>query len=261
MADSSSDKLVSVDELSRHMVDLVKADSAGFRDITAFELDTRRGDLWVVSAGQPGGADHDAATALHKLQLISGRPLAKFQPGDGFGETRFADVAVATSGDVFALDDAGARVFRLSPRTTSLRLACRLRVNHPVSLALAGDRAGIAYVAHADGLSRVNLATGSSVRVTHAKAVRLDGLERIRFDNGHIVGTQRDEDGTRHVVSIRIAGGAAPRAVAVERLDSAEALAGGTLTALSGDDVYFLTRATGHDGEDGEFVVQRAKVR
>src|SRR5437868_1040148 len=40
MADGSSDKLVSVDELSRHMVDLVKAESAGFRDITAFEIDT-----------------------------------------------------------------------------------------------------------------------------------------------------------------------------------------------------------------------------
>jgi hypothetical protein len=63
------------------------------------------------------------------------------------------------------------------------------------------------------------------------------------------------------VVSIRIAGGAAPRALAIERLDSVDAVAGGTLTALSGDDVYFLTREAGHDGEDGEFVVQRARVR
>ena len=261
MADSSSDKLVSVDELSRHMVDLVKADSAGFRDIAAFEIDTRRGDLWVVSAGRPGGTDHESVTALHKLQLISGRPLATFQPGESAGETRFADVAVAKSGDVYALDAAGARVFRLAPRTTALTLACRLRVDHPVSLALAGDRGAIAYVAHAGGLSRVNLATGDSVRVAHAKAVRLDGLERIRFDQGQIAGTQRDDDGTRHVVSIRISGGAAPRAVAVTRLDSVHGVAGATLTALSGDDVYFLTREAGHDGEDGEFVVQRAKVR
>ena len=127
MADSSSDKVVSVDELSRHMVDLVKADSAGFSDITAFEIDTRRGDLWVVSAGRPGGTDHESVTALHKLQLVSGRPLAKFQPGDGFGDTRFDDVAVATSGDIFVLDAAGGRIFRLAPRTTSLRMACRLR--------------------------------------------------------------------------------------------------------------------------------------
>ena len=37
--------------------------------------------------------------------------------------------------------------------------------------------------------------------------------------------------------------------------------AGGTLTAMSGQDVYFLTREAGHGGEDGEFVVQRARVR
>jgi hypothetical protein len=261
LADSSSDKLVSVDELSRHMVDLVKSDSAGFRDITAFEIDTRRGDLWVVSAGTPGGTDHDGVATLHKLQLISGRPLAKFHPGDSFGETRFEDVAVAKSGDVFVLDAAGGRILRLAPRTTSLTLACRLRVDRPVSFALAGDRAAIAYVAHAAGLSRVDLATGSSERVTAQKTVRLDGLERIRFDNGHIVGTQREEDGTRHVVSIQLAGGSAPRAVALTRLDSVDAVAGSTLTALSGDDVYFLTREAGHDGEDGEFVVQRARIR
>ena len=57
------------------------------------------------------------------------------------------------------------------------------------------------------------MATGNSVKVTHGKAVRLEGLERIRFDSGHIVGTQRDEDGTRHVVSIRIAGDDAPPTV------------------------------------------------
>ena len=159
------------------------------------------------------------------------------------------------------LDAAGGRVFRLAPRTTTLRMACRLRLDHPVSLALAGDRAAIAYVAYAAGLARVDLATGRSTRVAASKSLRLDGLERIRFDSGHIVGTQRGEDGIRHVVSIRIAGGAAPRALAVERLDSVDAVAGGTLTALSGDDVYFLTREAGHDGEDGEFVVQRARVR
>jgi len=261
MSDSSSDKLVSVDELSRHMVDLVKADSAGFRDITAFEIDTRRGDLWVVSAGRPGGTDHESVTALHKLQLISGRPLATLQPGDDFGDTRFADVAVATSGDVFVLDAAGGRIFRLAPRATTLRMACRLRLDHPVSLALTGDRAATAYVAHAAGLARVDLATGRWTRVAASKSLRLDGLERIRYDGGHIVGTQRGEDGIRHVVSIRIAAGAAPRALAVERLDSVDAVAGATLTALSGDDVYFLTREAGHDGEDGEFVVQRARVR
>jgi hypothetical protein len=46
--------------------------------------------------------------------------------------------------------------------------------------------------------------------------------------------------------------------LAVERLDGVDAVAGGTLTALSGDDVL-LTREAGHDG-DGEFVVRRTRA-
>jgi hypothetical protein len=70
----------------------------------------------------------------------------------------------------------------------------------------------------------------------------------------------RGSDGAPHVVSIAISSGAAPRATKVERLDSVDAVAGGTLTAISGEDVYFLTREEGHAGEDGEFVVHRARV-
>ena len=260
MADSSSDKLVSVDELSRHMVDLVKADSAGFRDITAFEnrhaprrpLGRQRGQARRHRPRVRHGPPQVAADLGPSARKVSaGRRLRRH----ALRGRRGRDVRRRLRARCRGRPD-----LRLAPRTTTLRMACRLRLDHPVSLALAGDRA-IAYVAHAAGLARVDLATGRSTRVAASKSLRLDGLERIRFDSGHIVGTQRGEDGIRHVVSIRIAGGAAPRALAVERLDSVDAVAGGTLTALSGDDVYFLTREAGHDGEDGEFVVQRARVR
>ena len=66
-------KLIVVGEGTNHAVDFVRADSAGFRDIAAIEIDDRRGDLWVVSA-----APADGAATLHKLQLVSGRPLKSF---------------------------------------------------------------------------------------------------------------------------------------------------------------------------------------
>ena len=37
-----------------HAVDLVRAESAGFFDVQALDIDTRRGDLWVVSADETG---------------------------------------------------------------------------------------------------------------------------------------------------------------------------------------------------------------
>src|SRR4029079_3948405 len=63
-------KLLVVGEGSDHVVDLVRAESARCQDVTAIEIDPRRGDLWVVSTGPTDGTG-----ALHKLQLISGRML------------------------------------------------------------------------------------------------------------------------------------------------------------------------------------------
>ena len=51
--DATGRKLVIVDERMHFVVDLVREASAGFYDITAFEIDARRGDLWVVSAERP----------------------------------------------------------------------------------------------------------------------------------------------------------------------------------------------------------------
>ena len=46
--DGAGRKLVIVDERMHFVVDLVREASAGFYDIAAFEIDPRRGDLWVV---------------------------------------------------------------------------------------------------------------------------------------------------------------------------------------------------------------------
>ena len=49
-------KLIVVGEGSNHAVDFVRADSAGFLEISAIEIDARRGDLWVASAAPADGA-------------------------------------------------------------------------------------------------------------------------------------------------------------------------------------------------------------
>src|SRR5690606_14403736 len=53
-----------------HAVVYVRAESAGFDNVVGLEIDVPRGDLWVASADAARGE-----TRLHKIQLISGRPL------------------------------------------------------------------------------------------------------------------------------------------------------------------------------------------
>src|SRR5690606_30789002 len=118
VGDRGGRKIVVVDEPSRRVADLVRGDSAGFRQLVAMEIDTRRGDLWVLS-NDPAAAGEARAT-VHKVQLIAGRPLARIEPSAEAGSVRFTDLAVTASGAVLVVDAAGQRLFRIDPRATTL---------------------------------------------------------------------------------------------------------------------------------------------
>ena len=134
-------KLMVVAEGTNHAVDFVRAASAGFRDIAAIEIDDRRGDLWVVSA-----APADGGGTLHKLHLVSGRPLKSFPMAAGLEPVTLVDLDVTPTGAVLVLDAAGAQVLTLRPGGTAVEHVMKVDGAGPASLAAGGD-AGIAYVA------------------------------------------------------------------------------------------------------------------
>ena len=88
VGDASERKLMVVGVDADHATDMVRAESAGFRDVAALDIDERRGDLWVASTG-------DDKSALHRLQLVSGRPLRTYAPAASLGRTDLADLAVS----------------------------------------------------------------------------------------------------------------------------------------------------------------------
>jgi hypothetical protein len=257
LADRDDRKLLILDERSKHVVDLVDAASAGFYEITALEIDARRGDLWVVSANAAPSKD-EPTTLLHKLQLVSGRPLATLPLPRRFGPARFVDVAVSASGTVFVLDTSAGRIFVLPPGGRRFDTTASLALESPVSLAPVDDR--ILYVAHADGLVRVDRVTGRASAVRAAKTTPLSGLEHIRWDRNGLVAIQRTSSDERRVVSIALPG-AGQRATALTVIQSAVPLVDPTTLTVSEGDIYFLTRERQTSGSDGEMVVRRARVR
>jgi hypothetical protein len=252
IADRERRKLVIVDERAHHLVDLVDAESAGFNEITALVIDTRRGDLWVVSA-----ADEDRAQApkalLHRVQLVSGRPLASWPLPASFGAARFGDVDVGIGETVFVLDVLGKRIFRVAPRTGRFGKPLRLALDGVRSLAIVGDQD--AYVAHSAGLARVNLASGAAVPVRAARGIELKGFERIRWDHGRLAGIQRMADGTHKPVRLRLAP-SGTRVVAADVIDSTTPIDDPTMVAVSDDSFYFVTR----EPPDGVIVIHRAPL-
>lgn len=229
VGDRKARRLLVIDEVSRRVVNYVSAASAGFYDdLTAFTVDARRGDLWVVSVKGDGAA---ASSVLHKLQLVSGRGLMEARPAEAVSPLRLVDVAVSPDGVVYALDAADPRILRLRPGAKTLDVVMRLDVRRPTVLAAAADR--ILYVGAEGGLVRVDVVakTVTPVKTTE----KLTDFESLAWRGGALLGVQRfagsslivrvplDSSGTR----------ANPRHVLA-------ASPAATVGALGGDTYYYL---------------------
>jgi hypothetical protein len=257
-------KLLVVGEGSDHVVDMVRAESARFQDVNAIEIDPRRGDLWVVSTGPTDGTG-----ALHKLQLISGRMLSVFEAAAELQPVRFADLAVTPSGTVLVLDDVGRRVLGLEPKASTLATMIRLEVEAPTGLAASGD-GEVAYVAHRDGLLRLDLATRKASAITGPDGVDLGHFERIRWHRNALVGVQVTPTGVRRFVRLGLnrAGSHVIDATAIDA--PLPAGSGPTFATIAGDDLYYIVTNGAASGilpdhapgpEIVDVLVQRMRLR
>lgn len=195
--DRAGRKLLIVAEGSDHSIDLTRAGVAGFLDVTAIDIDTTNGNLWVASAE----ADGRGAT-LHKVQLISGRPLASFVVPETLGTAVLPDVAMAAAG-VLLLDASQHRVLILRTGASAPSVLADLGDVVPLSLATS-RQGGVAYVTHPEGLLAIDLKTRAVAPVTASKAVALGGIERVRRHGAGFVGVQALPDGSRRLVRLTL---------------------------------------------------------
>jgi hypothetical protein len=249
-------KLIVVGESSSQPVDLVRAESAGFHEVAAIEIDEKRGDLWVASADAGAGT-------LHRLQLVSGRPLKAFPVPADREPVRLVDLAVTPAGSVLVLDTAGPQLFVLHPGETSLESSVRIAVNEPASVA-AGSDERTAYVAHRDGVSRIDLRARTAARVTAPKGISLARLERIRSYRNALIAVALGGDGARRIVrfDLNASGTAVTHATPLE---SSLPAAGETSVTISGDDLLYLVAVPGDSDASppapAEFVTYRLRIR
>jgi hypothetical protein len=256
--DRDGRKLITAGDGFDHAVDFVRADSAGFHQVMSIEIDVRRGDLWVASAERDGGAG-----ALHKVQLISGRPLKTFDaPADL--SLKLVDLAVTAEGAILILDAIGGHVLELKARAEQMESILKLSADAPTSLALG--RAGeVAYVSHGSGLLRLDLATRKAALMTGPKGVELGGFERIRWHRGALVGIQKARDGSRQVVRLQL--NATGRAVTKATIVDAPVPAsdGAVFATVSGDELsYFVSTDEGSstaESDQTEVIVYRVPLR
>jgi streptogramin lyase len=252
LGDRHARKVIVVGERSDHSVDLVRAASGGFRDIAAIEIDHRRGDLWVASAG-----DSDGNGLLHKLQLISGRTIKTFPIASDGAPVSPVDVAVTRNGAVVVLDSAAPQLVVLRPGQNTVERAARLPGSDLTSVTI-GDDEDTAYVAHGSGISRVNLRSGTASDVGMPAGATAGRIECLRW-HGHGLVAVEQTDGMRRIVGITLndRGTAITRRVTIS--DNIPG-AGRLFAAISGDGlVYVLASDTGQAAAR-EMVVYRVEL-
>jgi hypothetical protein len=234
VGDKRAARLVIVDEVSHHLVNLASAASAGFYDtITSLAIDARRGDLWVTSVkGSP------PASALHKLQLVSGRVLLDVPVPPDLGAVRLVDVGVLPDGTVLALDAERGRVLRVAPNGRTCEVAAEVPSKALAGMAV-GD--GVVYVSDGTGITRVNLSSRESSPVQHAPRIALDGISSLRAPSGSLVAVQQVAGGKLALVRLRL--DAAGRRVT--RRDVLAPSLESTATAIAGNHVFYLTSGQG----------------
>ena len=245
-----------------HAVDLVRAESAGFFNVRALDIDTRRGDLWVVSASENGGA-----AALHRLQLVSGRPLAAVPLAGDLLPVWPVDLTVTDGGAVIVLDRSG-RLLRLRAGSSTLEALMPLNLDAATSVTASGEN--VVFVAARDGVSRVDLSSKAVTALASPKAISMAGFERLRRYRGGLVGLQSEADGSRRVVRLELTpnGRRVRQATPYEaRFDAA---AGPIALAVSGDEVSLITggpdpsgpsAAPSAAGTPAELTVHRLRLR
>jgi hypothetical protein len=230
--DVSGRRLFVVGGGSDRTVDLVRADSAGFEDVTAIAVDAKRGDLWVASSATNGSGG-----AVHRLQLISGRALTKL-PVPGRGVMRLSDVAVTGDGTIFILDGATPRIFVRRPGATTVTLLMPLTTPGPVSIT-ASDDGRVLYVAHREGITQIDVSARRARPIDAAKDITLAGFEFIRWHRDVLVGSQVQPDGSRGLVRLRL-NRDHPAVSQATLIQEASSEGGATFATISGDDLYYL---------------------
>lgn len=248
IADGGARKLMVVSARGGGPIDMVRADSAGFVGVSAIEIDERRGELWVA-----GGAG-----AVHRLQLVSGRPLRTYRPSPSLGDIELVDIGLAASGALVGLDAERGRVLVLGRGASEWQLSLPVALTGLTSIAV--EEEGLVFVAHEGGLARLDLRSHQVTPLSAVPGVELQGIERVRLGTRALIAIQRASNGARRVVVLRLddAGRRVTRATVVD--EEQTPLTGPPSIHVVGRDLYYLA-AEAQTSTERPYVVRKLSLR
>ena len=201
-------KVIAVDEVTGRTADYATFREAGFLSVLGLEADNTRGALYVLSAGGPEmegyTADVDGQSFLHRLQLSSGRQVTRLAPPAIDGGHLLNDLVQAADGTLYMTDSKAGVVYRWKPGTKALDVVATIgRYLYPNGLTPSADWRSL-YVAHMEGLSRIDLRTREVTPVGHPASMSLVGVDGLDLYRGDLIAVQNGLPGLSRVMRLRL---------------------------------------------------------
>jgi sugar lactone lactonase YvrE len=201
-------KVVVVDEVTGRVADYATFREAGFFSVLGLEADNVRGALYVLSAGdvtmQGYTSEADGQSFLHRLQLSSGRQVTRLAPPQAAGGHLLNDLVQAPDGTLYMTDSKAGVLYRWRPGARAIEPFVTIGTYvYPNGITWSGDGRAL-YVAHLEGLSRVDIRTREVVPVGHPASLTLVGIDGLATHRGDLVAVQNGLPRLSRVVRLRL---------------------------------------------------------
>ena len=231
--------------------DFVPAGRDNLLPILGIRLDPSDDTIWAASWSETSGKSE----LLHFA--ASGQRLARYSP-DGTAAHGFNDLAVSRSGALFVTDTASNEVFRFNRATMHFEpLAFYRPLSAPNGITL-DERDSLLFVADDFGVTRVDLASGSSSDVSRGANNTLAGIDGLYWRDGHLIAVQNGI-GSPRIVSFLLSGDGTrvERTTVLENRTSLTSIP--TTGAIVGGEFYFIANSQ-LDNLRGDDIVDAEKL-
>ncbi len=212
--------------------------------VIGMKVDSARRLLWVNTTGAGnhvhGSSADDGRAALLGFDIATGAMRHRFEPAEP-GPHFFNDLVVGRDGTVWVTDMRGAASYRLRPGAERLERWLALDgATDPNGIALSADGRTF-YVAHDEGISAIDAASGERTLLPVADGVDVVGIDGLYWMEGALVGIQ---GGRRNRVQ-RFTLGEGGRSITAARVVEANhpMFMNPTTGVMVGPDLYYVANS------------------
>lgn len=186
-------KIVSIDK-DGELSDFASQDQDSLWNVWGLKVEPKRRLLWANSSPWYGMRGFDGKaygfSGVFKFNLTNKRLVRKYALDERPILHDFNDLVITSRGDVFITDSPFGAVYVIRHKSDELELFIRPpRFTYPNGITLSGDER-LLYVAHREGVSAIDINTGSCSRLSHADNITLASIDGLCFYQNSLIAIQ-----------------------------------------------------------------------